>query len=183
MGAASSLLTNLNGALGPVFSAATSLVTGASGLTGAIRSFSSDPYEAQRKALRAEQDLALQQLTAQQALNEQLSARDADLQRQKLAADTLTAENNRRAALRRAVARQRTQFGGSGLTGGDGSAEAVLLGLFEETEQDRATSTRLDALRSAALDQSLSDQRALNVLQRAQLQERQALARITATGR
>lgn len=174
------------GALSPVISGLTTLTTAVSAadkLIGVTRGFASDPYEAQRKALRAEQALALQQLTAQQALNEQLSARDADLQRQKMAADTLTAENNRRAALRRAVARQRTQFGGSGLTGGDGSTEAVLLGLFEETENDRATSARLNTLRSAALDQSLSDQRALNVLQRAQLQERQALARITATGR
>lgn len=171
------------GALTPVITGLTTLataVTAADKLIDITRGFGSDPYEAQRRALRNDQDLALRQLTAQQALNEQQAARAADLQRQKLAADTLSAENNRRAALRRAVARQRAQFGGSGFTGGDGSAEAVLLGLFEETEGDRADATRLDALRSAALDQSLGDQRALNVLQRAQLQERQALARISA---
>lgn len=170
------------GALTPVITGLTTLTTAVSAADKLI-GLTRDPYEAQRKALRAEQDLALQQLTAQQAMNEQLSARDAELQRQKLAADTLAAEDIRRAALRRAVARQRAQFGGGGFSSGEGSAEAVLLGLFEETERDRTTSARLDALRSAAIDQSLTDQRALNVLQRAQLQERQALARITAAGR
>lgn len=174
------------GALSPVITGLTTITTAISAadkLIGVTRGFARDPYEAQRKALRAEQDMALQQLTAQQAMNEQISVREAELQRQKLAADTLTAENNRRAALRRAVARQRTQFGGNGFTGGDGSAEAVLLGLFEETEQDRASSARIDTLRRAAIDQSLGNQRALNMLQRTQLQERQALERLATAGR
>lgn len=170
------------GALTPVMTGLTTLTTAISAadrLIGVTRGFGGDPYEAQRQALRAEQDLALRQLTAQQNLNERQAAQEADIQRQKFAADALAAGNNRRAALRRAVARQRAQFGGSGLTGGDGSAEAVLLGLFEETERDRADSARLDTLRNAALDQSLNGQRALNVLQRTQLQERQALARLS----
>lgn len=173
------------GALTPVITGLTTVTTAISAadkLIGAARGFASDPYEDQRKALRAEQDLALQQLTSQQALNEQQAAQDAELQRQKLASDALNAENNRRAALRRAVAKQRALFGGSGLSGGDGSAEAVLLGLFEETESDRAAGQRLDSLRTAAIDQSLNDQRALNVLQRTQLQERQALARLASRG-
>ena len=169
------------GALTPVITGLTTLTTAVSAadkLMGVARGFASDPYESQRKALRAEQDLALQQLTAQQTLNERQSAQEAELQRQKIATDALSAENSRRAALRRAMAKQRAQFGGSGLSGGDGSAEAVLLGLFEESEADRATSQRLDTLRNAAIDHSLSDQQALNVLQRTQLQERQALARV-----
>ena len=124
----------------------------------------------------------MQQLSAQQALDQQQAEQDAGLQRQKIASDALTAEQTRRAALRRAVAKQRAQFGGSGLTGGDGSTEAVLLGMFEESETDKATSTRLDTLRNAAIDQSLNDRQALNVLQRTQIQERQTLARI-ASGR
>lgn len=173
------------GALTPVITGLTTLTTAVSAadkLIGMTRGFANDPYESQRQALRAEQDMALQQLTAQQALNERQSAQEAELQRQKIATDALSAENSRRAALRRAMAKQRAQFGGSGLSGGDGSAEAVLLGLFEESEADRATSQRLDTLRNAAIDQSLSDQRALNVLQRTQLQERQALARIASRG-
>lgn len=170
------------GALTPVITGITTLTTALSAadrLINVTRGFAGDPYDAQRKALRAEQDLALQQLSAQQSMNEQQAAQEADLQRQKLAEDSLAAENTRRAALRRAVSRQRAQFGASGLVQGDGSAEAVLLGLFTETERDRNDAARLNQLRSAALDQSLGDQRALNVLQRTQLQERQALARIT----
>ena len=173
------------GALTPVLTGLTTLTTAVSAadkLIGVTRNFARDPYESQRQALRSQQDLALAQLSAQQNLDQQQAIAEADLQRQKIATDALSSDQKRRAALRRAVAKQRTQFGGSGLTGGDGSTEAVLLGLFEESEQDKATSTRLDTLRSAALDQSLNDRQALNVLQRAQLQERQSLARI-ASGR
>lgn len=169
------------GALTPVITGLTTLTTAVSAadkLIGVTRDFARDPYESQRQALRAQQDLALQQLSAQQALDEQQAVRDADLQRQKVATDALNAEQNRRAALRRAVARQRAQFGVSGLSAGDGSSEAVLLGLFEESEQDKVASQRLDGLRMAALDQDLSDRRAINVLQRTQLQEKQALQRL-----
>lgn len=173
------------GALTPVITGLTTLTTAVSAadkLINVTRGFAGDPYESQRKVLRAEQDLALRQLTRQQALNEQQAQAEAELQRQKIAADALDSENNRRAALRRAVARQRAQFGGSGLSGGDGSAEAVLLGLFEESEADKSSGQRLDAIRSAIIDQSLGEKRALNVLQRTQLQERQALARIASEG-
>lgn len=173
------------GALTPVITGLTTLTTAVSAadrLIGATRGFARDPYESQRKALRAEQDLALRQLTAQQTINEQQSAQEAALQQQKIATDALDAEQKRRAALRRAVAKQWTQFGGSGLSGGDGSTEAVLLGLFEESESDKAASQRLDTIRMAAIDQSLGEQRTLNVLQRTQLQERNALARIASGG-
>ncbi|QQG36015.1 MAG: transporter [Micavibrio aeruginosavorus] len=169
------------GALTPVITGLTTLTTAISAadrLIGVSRDFARDPYEEQRRQLRAQQDLALRQLSAQQAQDEAQRQREADLERQTIAANAQDAEQKRRAALRRAVARQRAQFGGSGLQAGDGSAEAVLLGLFEESEQDRATGKRLDALRYAALDQSISDRQALNVLQRTQLQERQALARL-----
>lgn len=173
------------GALTPVLTGLTTLTTAVSAadkLISVTRNFAKDPYEGQRQALRSQQDLALRQLTAQQDLDVQQATQGAALERQKIAAAALTGEQARRAALRRAVARQRAQFGGSGLTGGEGSTEAVLLGLFEESEQDKATSMRLDTLRNAALDQSLNDRQALNVLQRAQLQERHSLARIASVG-
>ena len=173
------------GALTPVLTGLTTLTTAVSAadkLIGVTRNFAKDPYEGQRQALRSQQDLALRQLTAQQDLDAQQATQGAALERQKIATAALTGEQARRAALRRAVARQRAQFGGSGLTGGEGSTEAVLLGLFEESEQDKATSTRLDTLRNAALDQSLNDRQALNVLQWAQLQERHSLARIASAG-
>lgn len=169
------------GALTPVITGLTTLTTAISAadrLIGVSRDFARDPYEEQRRKIRAQQDLALQQLSAQQAQDESQRQRAADLERQTIAANAQETEQKRRASLRRAVARQRAQFGGGGLQAGDGSAEAVLLGLFEESEQDKAAAERLDTLRTAALDQSISDRKALNVLQRTQLQERQALARL-----
>ncbi len=58
-----------------------------------------------------------------------------------------------------------------------GGGLAVLLGLFDESDADRTQREHLDSLRSAALDSDLSQQRALNVLQRTQLQQKQALER------
>ncbi|MEC7028226.1 MAG: transporter, partial [Pseudomonadota bacterium] len=100
------------------------------------------------------------------------------LSREKLAAEAKNAEENRLSALRRAVARQRASFGATGLSANEGSAEAVLLGLFEETDQDRQQRERLDTLRNRALDNDLASTQSLNVLQRSQLAQQQRLERI-----
>lgn len=134
----------------------------------------------QRAALRAQQDLALRQLQAQQGLAGANAAERAALDRQRLAAEAANSEDARRDSLRRAVARQNAQFGAQGLSAGDGSSEAVLLGMFEESEQERAKRERLDALRFQAIDQNLEQENRINVLQRAQLQERQNLERALA---
>ncbi len=136
--------------------------------------------EAASRDARAGQDLALQQLQQRQAEQQRQSSEDAALDRERIAADADTAERKRRDALRRAVARQRAQFGGSGISSSGGSAEAVLLGLFEETDNDREERMRLDALRFGALDQNISQQRRLNVIQRTQLQESQRIGRLSA---
>jgi hypothetical protein len=70
------------------------------------------------------------------------------------------------------VARQRANFGAQGVSAGGGSAQAVLLGLFEESEEERARRERLDGLRVRVLEDDLAGRRASNVLQRTQLQER-----------
>lgn len=168
------------GSLTPVITGLTTITTAISAadrLINVTQDFGRNPYKEQQKALRAEQEMVLRQLTARQAAEEQQALAEARIQKDKIAADAQANEQKRRAALRRAVARQRVAFGGSGFSGGDGSSEAVLLGLFEESEQDKAASMRLDSLRNAALDQSLDEKRTLNVLQRSQLQERQALER------
>ena len=87
------------------------------------------------------------------------------------------AEDERRAALRRAVARQNARFGASGIGGSGGSAEAVLLGLFDESEEDLASRERLDNLRNRSLDLNVAQNSSLNVLQRSQLQQRQDFQR------
>jgi hypothetical protein len=121
--------------------------------------------------------MALRQLRQRQAAELAGSEAQAALDRQKLAADSQAADDLRRSALRRAVARQRASFGVQGVGSSGGSAQAVLLGLFDESESDKQNRERLDAIRSTALDQGLSQTKRINVLQAAQLSERQKFAR------
>lgn len=128
--------------------------------------------------LAAQQELAMAQLRAQQQLSEAQAAQDADLQRREIVADAATAEQARRAALKRAVARQKVSLASQGISSvDDGSAEAIMLGLFNESEQEQQARTRLDGLRTEAIGQNAAQKQALNVLQRAQLAERQRLER------
>ena len=124
-----------------------------------------------------DQDLALDQLRQRQQLQQQQLAQETALEREKLALQAGQDEAERQSALRRAVARQRAKFGASGLgaTPEGGSGEAVLLGLFEENDEERQKRTQLDNLRSASLDLEQSQARSLNLLQATQLAEKQSL--------
>ena len=123
-----------------------------------------------------ERDFGLDQLRAQQDLQLAQSRQDASLDRQKIALDSSQSEEKRRAALKRAVARQRASFGAQGVGAGAGSSQAVLLGLFDESEDELRRRTELDNFRLGAIDQNLSQRGSLNVLQRTQLAERNKLA-------
>ncbi|HBR68276.1 MAG TPA: transporter [Rhodospirillaceae bacterium] len=127
------------------------------------------------------QDLALRQLQERQAEQQKQLQEDAALERQQISLSAEAEERKRRDALRRAVARQRASFGASGISSSGGSAEAVLLGLFDETEAERAEREKLDALRFGALDQGLDQQKRLDVIQRTQFQESQKIGRLTAS--
>lgn len=141
-----------------------------------------DSTAAARKALVREQELALAQLKARQALDENHSAAEAAKEQEKIALDAQNAETARRAALKRAVARQRAQFGAQGTGSSDGSAQAVLLGLFDESDAERAAREKLDAMRLSALESDLSGKKQLNLLQVTQLAERQKLDRLSRFG-
>lgn len=158
-------------------STATTLVKTLDSAFSALQSFSGSAEKDQRAALLAQQDLALRQLQAQQGLSESNSAHAAALERQNIAANASAAETARRDALRRAVSRQNAQFAGQGLDSADGSGEAVLLGMFEESETERSQREKLDALRNQALDSQQEEEKRINILQRTQLQERQNLQR------
>lgn len=169
------------GALSPVITGLTTLSTAvgaANSLVGGVKNFGRTPV----RDLRREQDLALRQLTQRQKAEERNLAEQTALERERLAADAVSAEDARRSALRRAVARQRASFGAQGIGSGDGSSQAVLLGLFDESDAERAQRERMDNIRSAALDLGASQQERSDVLQRSQLAERQKLARIVADG-
>lgn len=155
------------GAINPI-----SLVTSGLGVLNTVNQLTGQP---QRRNAEREQELALQQLQAQQQLNQQQLEQDAALERERIAAQAQADEQDRQRALRRAVARQRAQFGSRGVSAEGGSAQAILLGLFDESEEELAQRERLDGLRTSALDQDLAQRSSLNVLQRTQLQQRQNL--------
>lgn len=136
---------------------------------------SNSSHRAQEKS----QKLALRQLQQAQALQQRQSQAETELARENIAVQARANEEARLSALRRAVARQKAQFGSSGVGSSGGSARAVLLGLFDETEEELADRERLDNLRTRALDLSLSHQNSLNILQRTQMQERQKIDRLS----
>ncbi len=164
------------GAIAPLATQGLGLI---STITGAVNTINraANVFESPTRDLRQEQNLALQQLQQRQVMQEQQIASDTALDRERIAADTDASERQRQNALRRAVARQQASFGGRGISTDNGSARAVLLGLFDESEEELAERIRLDSLRYRAIDLNQSNTQSLNVLQRTQLQERQRLER------
>ncbi len=121
---------------------------------------------------------ALDQLKARQQLQERQAAADATLQKEQITLNAAQADEERKKALKRAVARQRANFGAQGVSSGAGSSQAVLLGMFEESEDEQREREALDTLRERSIDQDLSQARALNVLQRTQLEEKNKISEI-----
>lgn len=138
--------------------------------------------EMSRQGNRVARNDALDQLKQRQSLQQQQAAADAALSRQNIALNAENSEEERKKALRRAVSRQRANFGAQGISSGGGSAQAVLLGLFEESDAEKKKREQLDALRLNAIDQDLGQKNSLNVLQRTQLKERNKLSTITGYG-
>lgn len=162
--------SSLSSALGPL-NQATALLQGAN--------LVDNSDDARRQQIRQQDQLALQQLKQQQRLSEQQNAQNAQLERQIMQEETRQANEARQSSLRRAVARQRAEFGGSGISSSSGSAQAVLLGLFEESDEEREERERLDNLRSSALDQSASQLQSRNVLEATQAAQRNQLQSIS----
>lgn len=157
---------SLLGTVGSVVSAGNAILGGVQDLAGVGR-----------QQQKREDNLALDQLKRQQTLQQKQLEDRAALEREQIALNARQTEEQRQQALRRAVARQRASFGSQGVGSGSGSAQAVLLGLFDESDDERAKREELDTIRLTALDQDLGQNRALNVLQRTQLAERQRLMR------
>lgn len=130
-----------------------------------------------RKQSQRRREQSLQQLQAQQRLQQQQLAQDAALQRQQISTNAAQDEEERRAALRRAVARQRANFGSQGVGSASGSSQAVLLGLFDESDDEARRREALDNLRLTGIEQGVDQRASLNVLQRTQLAQRNDLAR------
>ena len=136
--------------------------------------------ELTRSKSRSNQGLALQQLQEKQGLQLQQSQANAVQARDKIALDASNAEDARKKALRRAVSRQRASFGAQGIGSGAGSSQAVLLGMFEESEDEKSKREGLDNFRINAIDSDLTARKSLNVLQRTQLKERSKIGEVSA---
>jgi len=119
------------------------------------------------------QDVALRQLQERQRLEEAQRSQQNALESERIALQSSQDEEDRQRSLRRAVARQRASFGGSGISSAGGSSQAVLLGLFDENEEELNQREQLDSLRNRALDLDASQASSLNLLQATQLRQRQ----------
>ena len=179
MGALSSAAGGLAG-IGSLAGGILPIVQGISQIGNAFSKLSAGPQQqqqAQRDSLAAQQSLMLAQLRQKQDAQMQDLQTQTALQKTQLATQARIAEESRRTALRRAVARQNAIFGARGLSPADGSSEAVLLGLMSASGQEAQDNARLDNLRSVALDQNLFSQQQMNILSRQQLTEQNALQR------
>ena len=159
------------GAVTPALGTAFQIINAGTNLASSISNKSNSD-------LTRQQQHDLTQLEQQQKINMEITQQNAALEQQKIAQVAADTESRRRAALKRAVARQRAQYGASGIgSSPGGSGEAVLLGLFDQSEEEKNAADALDTLRKKALDQGLSNQQTLNLLQTQQLKANQALER------
>lgn len=111
-------------------------------------------------------DVARQNQIAQQQylLNERDFAERAALDERETALQTAEQERKRQQDLRRATAARKAAFGSQGISTADGSGQAVLLGLFQNSDEERKYRERLDALRRDALAQDVENKRRRNLL-------------------
>lgn len=126
-----------------------------------------------------QQRQTLEALQKRQVLDEQNAAQNVILTKQELQAKADELERQRRLSLKRAISKQNADFGSKGIATGDGSTEAVLLGLFENSDEERKTNERLDRIRQQSLDQGLAQKSAVNTLERTTLAEKQRLTNST----
>lgn len=150
------------------------------GIPGALLGFTERMLSsnAAYREMELQQGEALKQLQERQRNEETMTLQNAELEKQRIAADSQASEARRMAALRRAVARQKTLFSAQGLgSSGAGSNEAVLLGLYNDSDTEGEEQTKISNLRNTALDQNLAQQKQKNLLELSQMAERQNLQR------
>ena len=131
---------------------------------------------AQNRATRQSQDIERQrQDLAAERDTERAAADMAGLRE-----DQARADRDRRDLLRRSQASQRARLGAQGVDADSGSGEALLLGLVSAAEQDRED---LDADVTRAIQRIQSDldhNRRVDLLDRAELDSRSRLSRLSA---
>ena len=121
------------------------------------------------------QTLDYTQLRARQEADAQAAGADAQTRMASLSQQAAADEQRRRDALRRTVGRTRADLGGQGVSSADGSGEAILLGLVGESAQEGRTAAQVDQLKRQAIQQELDNSRRRNLLEQAQLAQRQRM--------
>lgn len=121
------------------------------------------------------QTLDAAQLRARQDADAQAAGADAQTRLAALSQQAAADEQRRRDALRRTVGRTRADLGGQGVGSADGSGEAILLGLVGESDQEGRTAAQVDQLKRQAIQQELDNSRRRNLLEQAQLAQRQRM--------
>lgn len=135
---------------------------------GAVNNFTNDSGRSDYKAQQQQNALNLQAVTER-----------TNNERARILLDSNRMEEERRAALRRAISKQKAAYGASGTGSTGGSAQAVLLGLVDESDGERQEREAIDRLKVGALDQDVAQQQRLNTLQLTQLKERDKYNRVT----
>jgi|GEM_PF-1841823 len=126
--------------------------------------------------LRQEQHLIAQNLQQSHALEEQQAQTKAAQDRAQIEEQAKQTEEARQKALRRAIAKQNARMGASGVST-SGSGEAVLLGVYNDSQDEARNNTTLDQLRYNTIDNNLQNIQQNNILERTQLaQQRLSLA-------
>ncbi|MCK5384726.1 MAG: hypothetical protein KAJ29_04060 [Alphaproteobacteria bacterium] len=128
---------------------------------------------------QASNETAAKNLERGHALEESRAGADAALERTAIKQNAAADEKQRKSALRRAVSSQKASFGAQGVGSDGGSSEAVLLGMVNDFGEDQEKDDNVTSLKLAAIDQNLRQQKALNVLQRSQLEEKNNLSLIS----
>lgn len=127
-----------------------------------------------RKSGSKDRDLALRQLRQRQASEEKIAATRTARDQMILDAESASTERRRLNALKRETARQNAAFGGAGVDSETGSGEAVLLGLFQESEDDKRDQDSITALRRQILTDNFAALKSRNLLDYAQTSERRS---------
>ena len=113
------------------------------------------------------------------ALSLQQAQANAAIQKEQNRLSALKDETERRVALKKAVAKQRANFGSQGIGSAGGSSEAVLLGLFNESDEERQLREQMTALRDNAISLNSAQIQQKNLLEQAQASQQDAINRIT----
>lgn len=88
----------------------------------------------------------------------------AKLDQTRMAADSAEESRKRQQALKRAVASQQARFGAQGIDTTNGSGEAVLLGLYQESDEEKSYRDRLQKIREDSLKQDIESRSRRNLL-------------------